>query len=134
MKLMEYLEKEGVRGLTDTGRTFIDLYGKPKYVMYDYCVNSVVHGFVVVKVSGEREDLYYEYDDDGANEFSQDINLADVYLYGSVKWDGCSNWMYPDQEDNTMLHFCSMEEARLVAEVMSFAYRIAEEQIDNFEG
>ena len=38
----------------------------------------------------------------------ESMNDADIFIHGTVKWDGCSNW-YFDEQDNCMLHGCSKE-------------------------
>ncbi len=32
------------------------------------------------------------------------------FLHGHIKWDGCSNWHFNEQ-DQVMLHFCDVEQA-----------------------
>lgn len=38
-----------------------------------------------------------------------DILKADIFVRGSVKWDGCSNW-YFDEQDRNMIHGCCKED------------------------
>lgn len=106
-----------------------------KFVMYSYVINEAVHGFVVVKVFGESgRSLLYEYEDkNGRVEGDYEVNRSDVYLHGSVKWDGCSNWHF-DAQDGCMLHFCSVDEAALTGELMKTAYHITSEEMEGFEG
>lgn len=63
-----------------------------------------------------------------------DLNEAEVYLSGSVKWDGCSNLMF-DAQNDCALHFCGKKEAientgGLIAKV----YDLAKEIIPAWDG
>jgi hypothetical protein len=50
------------------------------------------------------------------------------YLTGSVKWDGCSNWDFPDlRENNTLLHFCGRRAALAVGVLLDRCYTLAKE-------
>ena len=46
---------------------------------------------------------------------------AEPYLHGTVKWDGCSNW-YFDEQDRVMLHGCSREDVLRFGEVMALCW------------
>ncbi len=37
------------------------------------------------------------------------LDEAEPYLHGIVKWDGCSDWHF-DEQDRVMLHGCSRED------------------------
>lgn len=43
---------------------------------------------------------------------------AEVYLHGRVKWDGCSDWHFDDQ-DRGMIHGCSREDVQRLGDVMA---------------
>lgn len=47
-----------------------------------------------------------------------DLADAEVYLHGDVKWDGCSNWHF-DEQDRCMLHGCSRGDLQNLGEVMA---------------
>lgn len=49
---------------------------------------------------------------------------AEVFLSGSVKWDGCSNWRF-DSQDDVMIHFCSVGQAENVGKLFRWLYEIA---------
>lgn len=34
----------------------------------------------------------------------------ELFLYGDVKWDGCSNWMFKECNENCYLHACTMRQ------------------------
>jgi len=41
-------------------------------------------------------------------EIVESIDEAWVYAHGDVKWDGCSNWHF-DEQDHCMLHGCTRQ-------------------------
>ena len=47
-----------------------------------------------------------------------DLAEAAVYLHGTVKWDGCSNWHF-DEQDRVMLHGCTRTDLTRIGEVMA---------------
>jgi hypothetical protein len=49
------------------------------------------------------------------------IEEAEVYLHGEVKWDGCSNWHF-DEQDRVMLHGCSKEDIQRFGEIMALCW------------
>jgi hypothetical protein len=53
--------------------------------------------------------------------FVDTVEDAEVYMHGSVKWDGCSNWHIDDQ-DECMLHFCSREELADIGRAMQLCW------------
>lgn len=61
---------------------------------------------------------------DGTLEYEKDSrpidNIADasVYLHGHVKWDGCSNWHF-DEQDSCMLHGCDRQDLVALGEIMA---------------
>ena len=54
------------------------------------------------------------------------LEEAVVYLSGSVKWDGCSNWHF-DEQDRCMLHGCSRDDLLNLGEIMAACWDITEE-------
>lgn len=49
----------------------------------------------------------YYYNDSEDNP-TESIEQAEVFAHGSVKWDGCSNWHF-DEQDRVMIHGCCKE-------------------------
>lgn len=45
------------------------------------------------------------------------IEEAELFLHGSVRWDGCSNW-YFNEQDRAMLHGCGRNDLAALGEVM----------------
>lgn len=61
------------------------------------------------------------------------LDEAGIYLHGDVKWDGCSNW-YFDEQDNVMLHFCDVKSIRAISDVMERCWHWAGELMTRWEG
>jgi hypothetical protein len=60
----------------------------------------------------------------GPIEFTTDLEKANVYMDGSVKWDGCSNIRFNEQGVHYM-HFCGQKEAENIGKLLSEIYVIA---------
>ena len=62
----------------------------------------------------------------------ESMDEADVYLHGSVKWDGCSNWHF-DEQDRSLLHGCSREDLTKLGEVMAKCWDYAKENLESWD-
>jgi len=58
------------------------------------------------------------------NEPTDNIDDATIFLEGSVKWDGCSNWKFPDA-----VHFCERSQMIGIGEVLAFCFDLAAKTI-----
>lgn len=47
------------------------------------------------------------------------IDNAKVFAHGTVKWDGCSDWMIDSMVRNRMLHGCGRSDITNVGEVLA---------------
>ena len=54
------------------------------------------------------------------------IDEAEPYLHGSVKWDGCSDWHF-DEQDRCYLHGCSKADVQRFGDVMALCWDLAAE-------
>jgi len=59
------------------------------------------------------------------------IDEAQVFLHGSIKWDGCSN-LHFDEQDNVCLHFCGREEATNIGVLFDRLYDLAAKMIPSW--
>lgn len=59
-------------------------------------------------------------------------NEAEVFLSGSIKWDGCSNLRF-DHQDRVMLHFCGKQEAMDIGILLGWLYELAAEMVPAFD-
>lgn len=60
---------------------------------------------------------------------TEELAEAEIFLHGFIKWDGCSNWHF-DEQDAAMIHFCGVEEAAEIGELFRQLYAIARETIE----
>jgi hypothetical protein len=61
------------------------------------------------------------------------IEDSEPYLHGEVKWDGCSNWHF-DEQDRVMLHGCSRADIQRIGDLMGACWDWAAELIPGFDG
>jgi hypothetical protein len=59
------------------------------------------------------------------------LDEAEVYLEGSVKWDGCSNWNLDDPSGG-LRHFCSREQLENVGKILAACYDLTPEFCPNY--
>ncbi len=85
--------------------------------------------FRVFSIFGEDVDghlLWVKNGDSSMNPPTETPADAEVYLHGDVKWDGCSNWAF-DEQDRCMLHGCSRENLLALGEIMAFCWDLTAE-------
>lgn len=65
------------------------------------------------------------------------LEETQVYLHGSIKWDGCSNWLFDEQDSlpgcQSMLHFCGKQSAMNLGVLMERLYEWAAEVIEAWD-
>jgi hypothetical protein len=64
---------------------------------------------------------------------TDNLDDAEVYFHGFVKWDGCSNW-HIDEQDRVMLHGCSREDLTNLGEVLARCWDMTAELLPNWDG
>ncbi len=95
--------------------------------VYDYYVEFVLYD--IVSRNGNVPLLRRS----GTNyEETEKPEEADVYLHGSVKWDGCSNWHF-DEQDRVMLHGCSRGCIKRFGDAMAACWDMASVLCPNFD-
>jgi|HubBroStandDraft_2_1064218.scaffolds.fasta_scaffold141923_3 hypothetical protein len=101
-------------------------------IVYDFIwSNDVVLSFLVFQITGTDESGKPLFETDDAN-YSENLLEANVFLHGDIKWDGCSNW-YFDEQDNVMLHFCGVKSASSLGRLMERMYDITAAKMSKFE-
>lgn len=90
-----------------------------------YTAVADAHGYHVeykiYEISGEYEDGRLCWTRKGASsnmDAVDDLADAEVYFHGGVKWDGCSNWWFDEQERGVMLHACNKHGLLALGEAM----------------
>lgn len=97
----------------------------------DFCVYDIAG-----RVEGEVKGVFDvpEWTKAGADvilDTTSDISEAACYLHGHVKWDGCSNWHF-DEQDNCMLHACERSGLQRLGEVMARCWDWTAELLPNW--
>lgn len=82
--------------------------------------------FKAYSVAGTYLDGTYLYNQAESDSFepTKNIDKAQVFLSGHIKWDGCSNMKF-DEQDHVMLHFCKKKSAQDVGKLMGYLYDMA---------
>lgn len=95
---------------------------------YDHFVD-----FLVYEIYGTAENgkVLLKRTANGCDDFTENMGEADVFLEGSIKWDGCSDWTFPGLE-KCMLHFCGRNDATDLGALMAKLYDLAKESIPCF--
>lgn len=92
-----------------------------------------INGFGINKSTGEFDvPLWRKKDADCNAETVDTLYESEPYLHGSVKWDGCSNW-YFDEQDRVMLHACDRENLLAIGEIMARCWDWTKELLPNFD-
>jgi hypothetical protein len=74
------------------------------------------------------EPMFVKWDATGHPDPVDTIFEARPYLHGEVKWDGCSNWHF-DEQDIVMLHGCTRGSVERIGKVLAACWDIAAERI-----
>lgn len=64
---------------------------------------------------------------------TENLEEAEIYLHGHVKWDGCSNW-YFDAQDGCMLYGCSKSDIQRFGDIMAFCWDWTASILPTFKG
>jgi len=85
---------------------------------HEYHVDYVLYEIAGFTEPGNKP-LWPKKDADPGPDFVESLDDAEPYLHGSVKWDGCSNWSFDEQDRGVMLHGCGREDLVNLGEVMA---------------
>jgi len=62
--------------------------------------------------NAEHPDVTYSWRLNGSRtqpSFADNLDEAEVFVQGYVKWDGCSNWIFPENTYGCMFHACDKQ-------------------------
>lgn len=98
--------------------------------------NELHVSFKVLDIEGHTEDMQplYEPQEGAPHNASGYVDTTDPlhaapYINGSVKWDGCSNWLFDDQVGGNMLHGCSRRDIQRYGDVLGRCWDMAGEMM-----
>ena len=63
---------------------------------------------------------------------TNNLKESSIYLHGNIRWDGCSNW-YFDEQDSIMLHGCGREELMRYSKIMTECWDWTKELCPNWD-
>lgn len=86
--------------------------------------------YEIVAHDGDDGTACFEVADGSGDEWTDDLEEAEVFLSGFIKWDGCSNWDF--KTDACMKHFCGRDDANGLGRLMDRMYALAEEHMPRY--
>lgn len=99
--------------------------------MVDVAYTSHYADFAVYQFTRYVDDgtiVYLDKDDRHVSRLSE----AAVFLHGTVKWDGCSDW-HIDECERCMLHFCERGHLGLISDILTRCWDLAAQGIERFD-
>lgn len=88
--------------------------------------------------SGVWEICYEKKDAHSSPAPTEDIEKAERYAYGSIKWDGCINWQYRPDYGVDYLHLCgrsgAKKEAEKLGDLFDRLYDAVNELLPRYDG
>lgn len=104
-----------------------------EFVVRYWLINDVVMGFEAFRVIGESDSFLYEKKNSNHGmDSTEDLDDAQIFVSGDIKWDGCSN-IYFNEQDNGMIHFCDKKSTVDLGIMLGRLYDIASEVIPNVD-
>lgn len=101
--------------------------GRPRDFLIRVRVHKHFMEFAAYSCVGVGDARYYDRAGAGcSSDITEDVADAQVFLRGSIKWDGCCNIRF-DEQDEHMLHFCGRGDAARVGKLIDRLYDIAAE-------
>jgi len=77
--------------------------------------------FKIYDLASLSQPYLYRCDRDSSPEFTESLDEAEIFVQGRVKWDGCSDW-YFDEQDRAMIHGCSRSDIQRLGDVLSLCW------------
>lgn len=91
-----------------------------------YSISGAVASIAGVPPKPEERLIYEEKDANSGMDTVSNLEEAQVFMSGSLKWDGCSNVKF-DEQDNSMLHFCGLSGWQNLAKAIEKLHELAVE-------
>ena len=112
-------------------KVFKDIWFIAIGVRGDYEAEFLVYALEGVEADGSP--LYHQKDVRSWPAPTDHICDAELFLHGRVKWDGCSDWHF-DEQDRIRLHGCAREDLTALGEVMARCWDWTAELCENWGG
>lgn len=82
-------------------------------------------------ITDNGEPLFHKRGSISSPDTVESIEEAEVYLSGYVKWDGCSNW-YFNEQDRVMLHGCCRDDILRYGLIMAECFDLTKDLCENW--
>ena len=112
-------------------KTFRDLDFTVLAYVYEYRVEYKIYDVVGYNLDNSPE--YQKSGSTASPDPVPKITESEVYAHGSVKWDGCSNW-YFDEQDKCMLHGCNKKDVVRLGLILGECWDWTSELLEHFDG
>lgn len=92
-------------------------------------VEETIVYFRIYEIEGIKEDGSILWHKSEAGSYPNPVEFladADVFCHGEVKWDGCSNWCF-DEQDRAMLHGCDRRDLMCLGRILAKCWDMAAE-------
>lgn len=90
--------------------------------------------FTAFEIIGKYEDgkpLFHKANYQDGGDMVESASEAQPYFSGSIKWDGCANVQF-DEQESCMLHFCGLKDALKIANMIKAVYDLAAIHIKHY--
>jgi len=112
-------------------RTFEDLDFTAVATVKDYLVDFEIYDVSAWTVP-DHKPMWPRAGSVSCADAVEDLALSEPYLTGHVKWDGCSNWHF-DEQDRCMLHGCSHQAVLRFGQIMGECWCWASELLPDWD-
>ena len=68
------------------------------------------------------------------SEFTTELEDAELFIDGYVRWDGCSNWLFHECARGFKIHACSKKELIEIGAIMAACHDITAELLPGWDG
>ena len=87
--------------------------------------------FKVVSIMGTDLDSNVTYYGEDCAVTEEDPHKVKSWMHGGLKWDGCINWQFTDEE--VMVHFCGRADAARLGRVLDLIYDLGQKTIGGWD-
>lgn len=98
---------------------FSNLFFTIKAIPKDYYVDYFVYAIQGITLEGDP--LWKEINTENSSNLTDSLEKAEIYLYGTVKYDGCSNWYFAEQ-DRALLHGCDKQDLENLGKILGICW------------
>jgi len=85
----------------------------------DYKVNYTIYDNEGIDLNGNV--LFHRKNASCHPDIVENIEDAEIFIHGEVKWDGCSNWHF-DEQDRVMIHGCCKEDVERLGLILGICW------------